>query len=266
MIENNKRNSGDVLLADAYFQQILEDEKSCFIKTQVSMHSLVDLNGKLWGNEGKNCVIQGLTATRSCTRPLLFAFQMNDQAAAKLGGETTSSYLILQPLSDPGNCSNKEDCFQHNGFCVCNQYLPVKIKVTILSAEENNQKSEKAWREKVKEIFSKQNSVCPQMNLKKILSIVANAFTHIAQQNWHEQAKENKLRLRSNGPILKSKREVVDHVSTLLGFSCNPITEARFNLREREGASNAYLITNHTLKDFCEICWSSLSDESGGKV
>ena len=260
MLENNKRNFADFTAADECFDDIMVQEHDFSIVIKVSMQSLREMRR----NTGKATTFKGLNVSKSRSRPVKYSFQMENQIAVKLAsGELKSAlcHFILEPLSDPSKCSNKQSCFLYSDFCSCNSFLPVRVKVVIISDEKEHQKCAKAWVEKIKSIFSNQKPECPGLSLGKVICIAKNTFHSIVEiQNEKDGNSEHKVLTLTK--TIARKRKVIDQASALLGFSVIPVNQD--DLESAMNSEENLVITNHAPRDFCEICWTSLSNTGEG--
>ena len=206
---------------------------------------------------------------KSSSRPARYAFELKNQLAVKLANNEVKSspgFCVLEPVSDFRRCSN--NCFANEDFCKCEEFLPVRIKVGILSNENCYQEHARSWAQKVKEIFSRQKDACPGVYLDKVINIVTNTFE---PEVAHHRADEEEASTTKILRLVKStstKKKIIDEVIALLGFSLQPFDESRLqSLVNKSGKYNGKHESPHdTPKDVCEICWASLSDQMQGNL
>jgi len=268
-MENNKRNSADSTAADSYFENIQNQEKDFSVVTKLSLKSLFDLNAILPRGARSVATFQGLTVSKSKSHPIKYCFQMENQISVKLSNDDVKSalsFFILEPLSDPSKCSNKQNCFEYNDFCICNQYLPVRIKLVMMSEEEEHQNCAKEWANKIKEIFGIQKPNCPGFYLSKTINILKNTFESTMRVHDVKDDKESSKKILSLMKTTSRKRKVMDKVSSLLGFAVKPVDKDDEHSKVDPHSYERPVITNHAPRDFCEICWISFSETGEGQI
>lgn len=254
----------ETIAADVHFQAVLEADEKASSVINLSVDSFYSLSSQFF-NDGPVSMF-GVTARKSSSRPVKYAFQMEKQIVVKLeSGEVKSalSYLIVEPLSDPSNCSDKCRCFSDNGFCVCHPYLPTKLKLRIQSDEKLHQECVEVWKQKLDEILFRPRHGCLGMYLEKVLKMVCFTYNTTAEESFNLNLALTKFKKYTN--LLKTapyKRKVTDKAYSLLGFSFAEVSPEDLSLKD--GNEDVAVIENNNPRDFCEICFAELSEDSEG--
>ena len=272
--EKNKHNLLETIAADVHFENVLKAEQDASTVINVSLQSFFDVDsrfGKAENNNKDPAKMFGVNVWKSQSRPIKYAFQMEKQLPVKLtNGEVKSAlaYLIVEPLFDFKKCQNKDCCFTQNGFCQCHPYHQTRLKLVIQSDEKRHQECLRVWKKKLDNIIKKSRPGCPGMYMEKIVKITSFTYNATAEEMYHEtvdekQAKQKKLFLFNEAPY---KRKVMDKAYSLLGFSATTFDSEQIGTTETDANKEKQIIVNNNPKDFCEICWTELTEENEGDL
>ena len=260
--EENLRNVEVTKSADNYFNKVIESEASTTFVVSMCLSSLLDLNAKFNGKNTSSFLNAVVTKSRS--QPVRYAFQMARQVPSQQEtGKCALAYLVLEVLNDPMKCSSKNSCFYYGDFCVCNDNLDVKGKMVLLVEDEKMQDFAVKWSENVKDILSKRKSSTKILSLKAVFHIASNAFLKILQPIERNEETQKKILKQT-----KPKQNAVGRASSLLGFSVTTVDRNSIFNETKDGSNDESheIIVNKTPRDFCQICWTSLSNANGGTL